>query len=211
MENKALNKLEAAAEKLISSRDTKIAELQKSIEKESADISTANNAMEEATAAGDVVAYRKAKENRQSAADAKEMHEKMLNNLKKNPLISKEEYEEMVSSVFTEMNSVNDHARAELAELSEKMAAISADIKESEQRANTLLQTLQNTIYRGHDRRRDEKGEIMWHFPMDDKKLDFGATYIWGMTGVNHHQYELTTGKKTNRNGYAFGKGGCQV
>lgn len=100
-----------------------------------------------ATAAGDLSRYRKAKQEREAASDAVEMHTARLQALDNAPLINKAEYDSEVKAVFDELKEENEVARAELLEISERAKAIGANIRDKIRKANDAIEIWQREIY----------------------------------------------------------------
>ena len=194
-ELKATIETEKKVEKILSGCKAEREKLIGMIEEESQGIPAAFEAMDAATASGNLEAYQAAKKKRADLIDAKEMHEKRLKDLNEKPLISKAEYEEAVAGIYAEFASFDDKAKAKLRELSDQMYAVSIELAEATSRANDVLTKLQTDVYRDADRTRSGKGNII---PMatETKAVNKWDTISWGQTGVKSPQYQTYTGRK---------------
>lgn len=182
------------AKTVLTNRENEVAELKALLDKDAAAIAAANEAMDAATNGGDLKAYQTAKRERQDASDALEMHTARLSALEKKPLISKADYDQAISSVYSEIEQLDTKAKQDLAQLSEQMEKIVTDLQDAISEANRVLQVLQHDVYRDADRRLNNKGDIIMT-PSEDKRINKADTISWGRAGVLHSQYARFTGR----------------
>lgn len=183
-------KIAAKLQEIMNDSTKEIASREAAIEEETKKIATNNDLMLKATDSGDMKAYQTAKKAKQDAVDAKEMYESRLKALQRKPLISKEEYEGMIAEITEELDSVNDQIRAKLAKLSEEMNEAAVEMMDAQEKANSILHTLQHNIFKDADRTRNADGCII-EMQSEVKRLDYGATFTWGKTAISHYQYTL--------------------
>lgn len=180
-------------EDILAAREKELTLLDALIKTEEEEITGANHAMAEATAANSIEEYRMAKAHRESAKDAREMHEARRDALRNKPLISSADYEKTVSAIVSAVAGVESDTKKTLCGLSDEMAAAAADLEAVARNANDILQRLQHEVYRDADRSRNPKtGELM---PIDyeRKQVNPYTTINWGRQGVKCAQYESYT------------------
>ena len=190
--------IENMINRILSERQTELAQLDEQISSENAAIAAANAAMDKATAAGDLQAYKMAKADRASAADGKEMHEARKAALNDKPLISEAEYKKACAEICAEIAAIDDKTKQELTALSDKMNAAAMALREAINRANDVLARLQHDLFRDADRSRNkETGAIL---PINHEVAhvnpEFYSTVEWGKAGAATGAYQRYTGRK---------------
>ena len=105
-----INKILAGVEANVEECNTRLAEADAEVVKN-------DKIMGEALISGDDVAYMEAKEKRDKAETSYQVVTARLNTLTRGPLISKEEYESMVSGILSEMGEANDRDKREAVKL----------------------------------------------------------------------------------------------
>lgn len=195
MELKAVKAAESKAKEILAKRAEELKLLAEQIDREAAEIERAKEAMQAATAAGDLKAYQQAKAARRDAEDAKEMHEARIHGLNDQPLISKGEYDKAVADIYAELAAEDDKAKQQLAALSDKMEAVAEQLREDMEQANAVLHLLQTNVYKDADRTKDKAGRVI-RLPHEDKTIDKWTTIQWGKAGVTHYQYGEYTGRR---------------
>jgi hypothetical protein len=191
---KSAAEAENMVKQILADRATERTDLEGLIIKDDIAITEADGAMDQATAAGDLKAYQKAKGEKQNAEDSKEMHTKRLNALKKKPLISPADYEKAVSAIYTDFAALEDHTKQQLAKLSDEMNVAAVDLTEAMNHANKVLHSLQHDIYRDADRERISKDGPFTS--TSKQEIDRWDAIRWGKAGVTHYQYTEYTGRK---------------
>lgn len=192
---KAVNAVENTVKNILTNRENEKAELEALVSQDAAAVAKALEAMEEATAAGDIKAYQKAKAERQDATDAKEMHEARQLALSKKPLITKEDYEKNVAAIYDEIAAIDEETKKKLVTLSEQMEAAALELRDAANKANEVLFHLQHDLYRDADRTHDKSGNIVF-VESEEKSVKVYSTIDWGMAGVVKTMYETVSGKK---------------
>lgn len=188
---KAVFEVENLVNKTLANAAAETKKLEASLKQERAEIDKANGEMDAATAAGDLKAYQAAKAARRNAADAKEMHEARLEILNGKALISKEQYEGAVNSIFAEIDALEEEVKQALTDYSIKMDQEAGKLQEAMESANKILIRLQSEVYRDQDRRRGPSGEIV-RLPIETKQVDKWGTIHWGRRAL---QFKERTGK----------------
>lgn len=136
--------------------------------------------MGEALVSGDDVAYIEAKEKRDKAEASYQVATSRLNILTRGPLISKEEYESMVSGILSEMGEANDRDKKEAVKLCEKLIAITDRNLSMIEEGNALLHRLQFDVYRGADVPRNPDGEFALGYTGQREKQFFDRNSLFG-------------------------------
>lgn len=134
-------------EELLLKREQDIEDLQELINTDIASVANAEQKIADATEAGDVVSYQKAKAEKRFALDSKEMHEKRLENIKSAELITKAEYESMVRSIEKEVKTFEDQTQEILAGLTDQMHEAAMVLKEKTEEGDRVLSMLHDKVY----------------------------------------------------------------
>lgn len=179
---------------ILTNRKRELAALEDKIKEDTEAVSIAIAAMEKATAEENVKAYREAKAERENAQDAKEMHEARMNALMNKPLISRAEYEDAVSGIYAAVAADEAETKKTLFNLSNQMAAASADLETVTHDANDVLRRLQHDIYQDADRSRNPKTGEPMPLAHEDKQVNPFDTIYWGRKGVNCEQFKKYSG-----------------
>lgn len=176
---------------ILANRESEEMDLKGLIEVDKEAIATADQAMEEATNAGNIEAFRKAKAEKQNAADSLEMHERRLATLEKKELIGKTEYEKLCADIFAEVAALEDTTKQKLAKLADEANEAGNALADAINRANSTLRKLQRDVYRCADMPKNGKGETI---NAAGKEIKNWETYDWAKAGVNHAAYKNYTG-----------------
>ena len=156
-----IDHLEKRIESILKNREEELTELQNAAIADRQKAEEAGKALEAATAANDIDAYRKAKAEKELASDLAELHEARRRQLAEKELVTPEEYESVRDSVLDEVNAIitadTEKAAALLAEL-ERIAENDSAVID---RANSALLRWQEDVYRDPEVRRN--GVIMKH------------------------------------------------
>lgn len=192
---KAVAEVENLIKKILSDRKAEENGLQEQLDYEEANHAKASVAMQKAAEAGDVNAYQNAKKERLESMFAAEHYADRLEELQKQPLISKDSYEQAVKSIYAAIDAREDQTRGKLAKLAEQMKAEADKLNEAVIYANKVLHALQHDVYKDADRRRNPYGEII-PITQEEKRADTWETLSWGAAGVDHYQYKKFIGGK---------------
>ena len=125
MTKKAIVEVEKKISKILEDRVTEMTDIKERVEVAKQQQKAASEAMDEATTAGDVKAYQKAKADLRDAGDAIEMHTKRLEALENKPLVTKGEYEKGVAQIMAELGELSADAKKRIIEHMEQIRNIS--------------------------------------------------------------------------------------
>lgn len=195
MAKKAITELESKIKKILADRVAEAADLEERVEAAKHKQKEANEAMDEATIAGDLKAYQKAKEERKDAEDAIEMHCKRLEALDNKPLISKVEYEKGVAQIMAALGEVSADAKKRIVEHMEQIRIIAAECTAEITNGNEVLHQLQHDIYRDKAEQILASGKGVYMEHLEKKFKDFSvpqfASYV-----LDSGYYENFTGQR---------------
>lgn len=195
---KVVTEIESRMDRILSERQEALAQLDGQMAEADAAVAAANDAMDKATAAGDLQAYQAAKAERTSAADGREMYEARKAALLSKPLIPDSEYKKACADIRAELAALDGKVKRELTALSDQMSAIADDMHDCIGKANAVMHKLQHEVYHDADRSRHPKtGEII---PLSHEEArvnpEFNSTVEWGRAGVSTGAYQRYTGRK---------------
>ena len=195
---KIVSEVESRINRILKDRQAELDNLADLISADDTAILESEVAMDNATSAGDLSAYQKAKANRVNAMDGKEMHEKRLAALMKKPLISEAEYKKTIADICAEVAAIDDTAKQKLTALSDQMNSVALDLQAMLRNANSVLSRLQHEIYQDADRTRNPKTDEV--IPIESENVcvnqAFFNTVKWGRAGVSSAAYRLYTGRE---------------
>lgn len=179
---KQCEQYEARINEVLAGVEAQKAECRTKIDKADADMNKAESDMNEALRSGDDVAYISAKEERDRAEASLNVATARLNTFTRGPLISKEEYESMVSGILSKMGEANDRDKREAVKLCEKLIAITDRNLSMIEEGNALLHRLQYDVYRGADIPRNKNtGEFVLDFSgrLSKQFIDKNSLFGW--------------------------------
>ena len=156
-----IDHLEKRIESILKNREEELTELQNAAIADRQKAEEAGKALEAATAANDIDAYRKAKAEKELASDLAELHEARRRQLAEKELVAPEEYESVRDSVLDETNTLLSANREKAAGLIAELARIAENDRAIIDRANNALLRWQEDIFRDPEVRRN--GVIMRH------------------------------------------------
>ena len=186
MITKALTEAEKKITQILTKRETETNDIKKQIEETAEAINKLSEEMEKAKQSGEVERYKEFLRKFRDNQDIKEMYSERLHELEEKPLITKEQYEAIVSDIKAKFSIKEDEANEKLYMLSEEMKKISEEMTEISSRSNKVLQKLQHDVYRDADRTRSIYGHIV-DMPISVKNT--GAIF-WGKAASNTYPYE---------------------
>ena len=140
--------LEKRIESILKNREDELTELRNSVVADRQKAEEAGKALEAATAANNFVAYRKAKAEREMAADLAALHEARTRMLEEKELVSGEEYATVRDAVLEEVSAILAASKAKAAGLLADLESIAESDRAIIARANNALRKWQETIYR---------------------------------------------------------------
>lgn len=156
----------------------------------------ASHDMESAILSGDIDAYREAKSRKAAAADALEMYTAQAATLGDRPLISKEEYEQLIEGIYSEVSALNAEVQSKAANLAEEMQKAGEQLRSVQGEANKTLHRLQHDIFRDADRTKNIKTGDIIAIRSEEKTVDYWDTINWTLSPVCNEIYEGITGKR---------------
>ena len=168
--------------KILAGVEANVEECKSRLAEADAEVVKNDKIMGEALVSGDDVAYIEAKEKRDKAEASYQAATARLNTLTRGPLISKEEYESMVSGILSEMGEANDRDKKEAVKLCEKLIAITDRNLNMIEEGNALLHRLQFDVYRGADVPRNPDGEFALGYTGQREKQFFDRNSLFGWT-----------------------------
>lgn len=145
----------------------------------------ANRAIETATTAADLEGFRKAKAERELAADVIALNEARIKMLEEKELVSREEYETVLTSVVDEVGTLLAANRAKAANLLAELESIAQNDSEIINRVNPLLRKWQVEIYHDPDLMRN--GNLIEE-KIKRCKLSPVTTYVYQTNGRNDYR-----------------------
>ena len=186
---KATEKANTRIKELLSKKAAEKAQLLDDIEKQQNEIQTNDAVMEEAITTGDLDAYKKAKADKEAAAELLEIYKKRTAYIKNKALITKEEYKELLKDISDEAKAACDNAAKKITKLADEMFAVAADLEADLLSANSVIDTLETKVYK--------EPEGKGHAIRGSAKLsnEFECV-LWGKSAVNHWGYEKYAGKE---------------
>ena len=137
---------EVKMNKILQLRAEELATIKNLIETAKGEAEQAEYELNRATLAGDTDGYSAAKAKWRSAQDAAEMHEKRVKALETKPLISEDERAELSKKIKGDVAQAVNSNTAELLKIGARLREIQQTEWELENRANSLLDTLQYDI-----------------------------------------------------------------
>lgn len=164
------------------------------LSKAETDKAAATRRMEEATRTGDEKAYRKAKEERNIAADAAEMYQARIDALNNKPLVSEEEYSETAAAIIAECEKYCEERKAQVLQLFDKMKQITIETRDTIRHTNKVLHEWQHTINRGADIRHYANGGPM---VQDEKRINNRELEIFIDSILSEQSYRQLVGLPT--------------
>lgn len=186
MELKQVKAAEAKAKKILNDRETEINDITKQISDAEVAMVTAKKEMELATNKSDLIAYKKSKQQYSDAQISTEMYSKRLDALENKPLISKDDYDKLIDSIFDEMDEALDETEAQFIKLFSSAHEISKELMSAGEKANEIIKMIQSNVYKDADRLRAANGTIV------DRQKEFSKHYDtcrWGDTGYKYYKY----------------------
>lgn len=175
-------------EKIIKDRNRDAGQAAEMIEAEGKKIIELDARMEAAAVSGNHEAFKKAKQEKQEAVEAKEMYERQLAALNEKPLISDEEYRRMVNGIFKDFNTRNAAAKDNLFRLSKEMLSIAKEMQTAINEANEVLYHLQHDLYHDADRLKGKNGAC--YNPSDKKEIKDYSAMRWGESATKNTWYQ---------------------
>lgn len=147
--------LEKRIESILKNREEELSALQNAAIADRQKAEEAGKALEAATAANNIDAYRKAKAEKELASDLAELHEARRRQLAEKELVTPEEYESLRDSVLDETNTLLSANLEKAAGLIAELERIAANDDTIINRANAALLRWQEDIFRDPKVRRN--------------------------------------------------------
>lgn len=202
MDTSAIKRVNAQITKRVNARLTEDADLDARAVKEETAIEAAMEKMDKATEAGDADAYRKAKLEKKSHADALEMLQ--ARRLAVKQIFSEEEAQEMAEAVLGCVEAYEDARSKKLRDLAEEMYAVYEELQDVSTEANAAIRRIEK-MAPGLAIRRVRDHSIVEYNPMaqgagpDQARQLIGELKMWARVAADHHQYFRATGHKIDQ------------
>lgn len=148
--------LEKKIETILKNREDELNALRNEVTADRERAETASLALEAATAANDIEAYRKAKAEKELAADLINLHESRTRMLQGKELVSEEEYTSVRDAVMDEVSAILAGNKEKAAGLLAELERIAESDRAIISRANNALLKWQDTIFRDPNLRRHD-------------------------------------------------------
>ncbi|MGM7415354.1 hypothetical protein [Lactococcus lactis] len=139
---------------LINQKDGNLLEIEKfknNKEKAERALKIANEELITAEETADLVAYDKAKGNISTSQHAIELYQKRLDKLQNTPLVSKEEYNQLVSDIEKTADKLQDELNIKGAKLMAELKALADESNSVYHKADELLRIAQYDVYKDAD------------------------------------------------------------
>lgn len=139
---------------LINQKDGNLLEIEKfknNKEKAERALKIANEELITAEETADLVAYDKAKGNISTSQHAIELYQKQLDKLQNTPLVSKDEYNQLVSDIEKTADKLQDELNIKGAKLMAELKALADESNSVYHQADDLLRIAQYDIYKDAD------------------------------------------------------------
>ena len=139
---------------LINQKDGNLSEIEKfknNKEKAERALKIANEELITAEETADLVAYDKAKGNISTSQHAIELYQKQLDKLQNTPLVSKDEYNQLVSDIEKTADKLQDELNIKGAKLMAELKALADESNSVYHQADELLRIAQYDIYKDAD------------------------------------------------------------
>lgn len=142
-----IERLEARIVKLKADREAKVKDLEGKVEYYAQHESAALDKISAATSAEDATAYAAARAEKDLSADARSMYASRLEQIKKSPLIERDDYEKTRDKVLADMEARDVAAKEKAAALIAEIEKIATENNAYIERGNALLKTWQIEIF----------------------------------------------------------------
>lgn len=143
--------------------------IQQSIAEAEEAIAAHDRELEEAICRGDEEAYSRIRKAREATLDSLEVRKRRLSQLDDKALITREEYESLVSGIMGECRRITEANKQTIAGLASQIGEIGESEKRILQRANIALHELQENVYKNEDRPRFPNGNL---YPNTEKRIN---------------------------------------
>lgn len=162
---------------------------------DAAAIKKAEAEMKEAVTGNNLEAYQKAKKALQTAKDSQELHLAWAKSMKEQPGITPDEYNNLVSAIYAELDGLEAETLQKAVKLADEMAAAGDALRKAQNHANEILHKLQHDVYRDADRMRSKGGEIIYT-TSENKAVDKWETINFTQAAKNHFIYDAYMNRK---------------
>ena len=139
---------------LINQKDGNLLEIEKfknNKEKAERTLKIANEELIKAEETADLVAYDKAKGNISTSQHAIELYQKQLDKLESTPLVTKDDYNQLVSDIEKAADTLQDELNIKGAKLMAELKALADESNAAYHKADELLSIAQYDVYKDAD------------------------------------------------------------
>lgn len=144
--------IESKLDTILAENNQAIQECENNINQSEQAIKQADSDLANAEGSVNVEDYNNAKNKIWSASHAKELYQKQKDKLTNQPLITKAEYDQLLSEITQIANAENERLNSEAITLLDNLKIIADKSSKLSQSTNNLLHTLQYKIYKDADR-----------------------------------------------------------
>jgi len=177
---KTLNEIQTYLTEKTAENKKEVAATKENIRKTEQTIQKANEELIVAETEVDVERYNKAKDTIWAANHAKELYQKQLDKLKCEPLISKSEYNKLLTQITPAANTIHEEQNERAAVLISELRNISKESVQTQDQANKLMHQLQREIYK------EPKGKI----PNGDGTTTWSSDKEYNKVDTVHNFYQ---------------------
>lgn len=203
MDNKVFDKAEEFIADKIKTNTAAIGVTTNSVETTKANKEKAEKKAEKALRDGDVDAYQKAQDAIKKADATITVHGNLLQRLKEEPILPREEYESKVADVLAELERIVSKDREKVVSLIDQIADIAEKEDVTIKRGNAILKKLQHDLYRDADRTRDKTGHVM-SLNHENKQFKEDHIRMLASGAINSPHYKTIGGTWKPGNGIDF-------
>lgn len=194
--NKVLKGVEDQISSILANADAKIEEAHKKANAAHEAQDKAANDIALARKDGNVEAYTKANEELKLASDSRRMFYDIADSIDTEPLITKDEYEAMLSQINLELDSVNTKAKERAATLFKQIEQISQETNEYINYGNTLMNKLQHEVYKDRAELPLSNGKMVHVDSLEKRYKNRGFSQLidW-IINTDRYKYVMNGGK----------------
>ncbi len=149
---KAIRAAESKADIILKDAEAEKLKLNNSVEEKEKRLESMENDLIRFVDSDDTGAYLKTKEQQRNISDLLEMHRKRIEALEDKPLISQKEYDQIISSLYSEYDSAAADIKKDFIRYAKEMYETASDFLQLQESLNKLLKKLQYDVFKGADR-----------------------------------------------------------
>ena len=194
MENKKLQEVAAKINEMLEEHEREKTETAGKIRTARQMQREANEAGSESFSKLDVAGYHRAQDAAREAKDTAEMYQKQVERLEKAPLLSKEEYNNLVQEIMDELGCVVSKDKEKIISFIDKMLVIKEKESEIIEEGNRLLHILQHKCYKDDACFVTAKGTKIYSETLEKKFKDYSV--MWFVDRIKEGEFYKENGGK---------------